>query len=56
MSLHAVAERAGVSKRTLYNYFDSREALLAAISAWSDQLTLELGGYLVPEGLDSSPT
>jgi AcrR family transcriptional regulator len=55
VSLQAVAERAGVSKRTLYNYFDSREALLSGISDWSDQLTLEMGGYLMPGGLDVLP-
>lgn len=55
VSLQAVAERAGVSKRTLYNYFDSREALLAGILAWSDQLTLDMGGHLMPGGLDVLP-
>ena len=55
VSLQAVADRAGVSKRTLYNYFDSREALLAGICDWSDQLTLEMGGYLIPGGLDVLP-
>ncbi|MGB5757639.1 MAG: TetR/AcrR family transcriptional regulator [Acidimicrobiales bacterium] len=55
LSLADVAARAGVSKRTLYNYFDSRETLLAAIGAWSDQLTIEMGGALAPEGLDTLP-
>jgi AcrR family transcriptional regulator len=55
VSLQAVADRAGVSKRTLYNYFDSREALLVAIGDWSDELTLEMGGYLTPAGLDALP-
>jgi AcrR family transcriptional regulator len=55
LSLAAVAEQAGVSKRTLYNYFDSRETLLAELGRWSDELTLEQGGYLVPEGLDTLP-
>ncbi|NND75399.1 MAG: TetR/AcrR family transcriptional regulator [Ilumatobacter sp.] len=55
LSLRTIADRAGVSKRTLYNYFDSREALFTAICDWSDQLTLELGGYLAPAGLDTLP-
>lgn len=55
VALVDIAERAGVSKRTLYNYFDSRETLLAELSAWSDELTLELGGYLVPGSLDTLP-
>lgn len=53
LSLAEVATRAGVSKRTLYNYFDSREALLADLGRWSSELTLELGGTLAPEGLDT---
>ncbi len=52
VSLQGVADRAGVSKRTLYNYFDSREALFAALCEWSDELTLEQGGSLAPDGLD----
>ena len=52
LSLQDVADRAGVAKRTLYNYFDSREALLAALNDWSNQLTLEHGGSLAPNGLD----
>jgi AcrR family transcriptional regulator len=55
LSLADVAERAGVSKRTLYNYFDSREALLTDLGRWSDELTLRLGGYLRPQGLDALP-
>lgn len=55
LSLADIAAEAGVSKRTLYNHFESREALLAAIVQWSNQLTLDLGGYLVPEGLDTLP-
>ncbi len=55
LSLTQVADRAGVSKRTLYNYFDSRETLLADLGRWSDELTLELGGYLRPQGLDTLP-
>jgi AcrR family transcriptional regulator len=55
VSLAEVAERAGVAKRTLYNYFESREVLFAELSNWSDELTLQQGGYLVPEGLESLP-
>jgi AcrR family transcriptional regulator len=55
LSLKEVASRAGVSKRTLYNYFDTRETLLAELGRWSDELTLEMGGFLVPEGLDTLP-
>ncbi len=55
LSLQAVADRAGVSKRTLYNYFDDRETLLAAIGTWSAELTAELGGSNVPGSLDALP-
>ena len=55
LSLARVAERAGVSKRTLYTYFDSREALLDDLFHWSEELTLELGGALIPAGLDTLP-
>ncbi len=55
LSLQAVADRAGVAKRTLYNHFDSRENLLTELGAYSDELTIELGGALVPAGLDDLP-
>jgi AcrR family transcriptional regulator len=55
LSLAEVADRAGVSKRTLYNYFDSREALLVDLGRWSDELTVRLGGYLRPQSLDALP-
>ena len=55
LSLQAVAARAGVSNRTLYNYFDNREALVAALSAWGDERTEATGGHLFPEGPESLP-
>ena len=55
LSLQAVATRAGVSHRTLYNYFETRERLLADLIQWSDDLTLKHGGHLVPRGLDTLP-
>lgn len=55
LSLQGVADRAGVAKRTLYNYFDSREILLAALRRRSDELTLEMGGTLAPGTLDAMP-
>ena len=56
LSLQGVANRAGVSKRTLYNYFDSRETLLAELRRKSDDLTLEMGGTLTPGSLDTMST
>lgn len=55
LSLSDVVDRAGVSRRTLYNHFDSREALLVEICRWSDDLTLEQTGVLRPQGLDTLP-
>lgn len=55
LSLQAVAKRAGVSNRTLYNYFENRDTLLAELLRWSDELTLELGGSLIPRGLAELP-
>ena len=43
-SLQDVAARAGVSVRTLYNYFESRDVLLVALSEWSDRMAIERGG------------
>jgi AcrR family transcriptional regulator len=44
LSLQAVAERAGVSNKTLYNHFDNRATLLGELGRWADELTLERGG------------
>jgi AcrR family transcriptional regulator len=55
LSLQAVAARAGVSIRTLYNYFESRDQLFLALGAWSDERTAEMGGWLRIEHLDGIP-
>jgi AcrR family transcriptional regulator len=54
-SLQAVAAQAGLSVRTLYNYFDSRDTLLLALVDWSNQLTVEQGGWLAIHNLDGLP-
>lgn len=36
ISMPAVAKRAGVSVRTLYRYFNDKDALMAAASSWYD--------------------
>jgi len=38
LSHDAVAERTGISRRTIYRYFVDREALLGAASAWVREL------------------
>lgn len=55
LSLADVATRAGVSKRTLYNYFDSREMLLSELGALSEARTIADGAAMRPEGLDTLP-
>jgi len=55
IALADVAERAGVSTRTLYNYFESREALFMGISERFATISRELGGFDMPEGMDTLP-
>ena len=49
-SIDAVAERAGVTKRTLYYHFASKDDLVAAYLEGRDQPTLELYKALVRRG------
>lgn len=48
LSLQTVADRAGVSKRTLYNYFASREELLLGVGRYSNELLQADGGHTDP--------
>lgn len=41
VSVDAIAERAGVTKRTLYYHFDSKDALIAAYLEMRDRSTVE---------------
>jgi AcrR family transcriptional regulator len=56
-SMQEVADEAGVSLRTLYRYFPSREALVDGVGAEIDQaladagLTTELHGPITPDSL-----
>src|SRR5262245_60328768 len=43
-SVQAVADRAGVTHRTIYNYFPTREALCEAFSEYVDELLAAAGG------------
>lgn len=47
LSVQAVADRAGVSLRTVYNYFENREALLLGIEELADESVTEAGGVIV---------
>lgn len=46
-SLQEVAERAGVSLRTVYNHFEGREAVLDALADHYGELMVERGGVLI---------
>lgn len=48
-----IAERAGVSQRTVYNHFATRQELLDALSDWVTARMEERGGQVYPAGLDS---
>jgi AcrR family transcriptional regulator len=54
-SIAEIAERAGVSQRTVYNYFGSRSDLIDAFSDWTDQTIHESGGTALPRDLDQLP-
>ena len=51
-SLQSVASRAGVSTRTLYNYFESKDQLFVELLAWSDRVTQERGAWVEFHHLD----
>lgn len=55
LSMPAVARRAGVSLRTVYNYVESREALVDAISTTTYERLDELGAVDTTEDLASLP-
>lgn len=54
-SIGDVAKRAGVSHRTVYNYFESRDGLIDALSEWIDTQWTALGGVVIPESLSEVP-
>jgi len=54
-SVPEIAERAGVSHRTVYNYFENRQALLDALDEWSGKTMAEAGGVNAITTLDEIP-
>jgi AcrR family transcriptional regulator len=54
-SMATVASAAGVSLRTLYNYFGSREGLLAAAESWLDRAFAEGQIVDIPPSVDELP-
>jgi AcrR family transcriptional regulator len=57
-SVQAVADRAGVTHRTIYNHFPTRDALCEGFSAYVDELLLSSSGQssLPALSLDGLPT
>ncbi len=54
-SIAEIAERAGVSPRTVYNYFPTRNDLLEAVADWADEAMAERGSTILPPSLDEVP-
>lgn len=54
-SMADIANRAGVSHRTVYNYFGSRQELIDAFSEWTDDTIHAKGGVIVPHDLEDLP-
>lgn len=54
-SVQEVADRAGVSHRTVYRHYDSREGLLDAYARWLDERLVESGGITGVEDAESLP-
>ncbi len=51
LSIPDVATRAGVSQRTVYNYFNSKEGIVSAFGVWAVQRFEALGGRQVEKDL-----
>ena len=51
-SLRDVADKAGLSQPGLLHHFPSKERLLEAVLTWRDDVSAELMGEPLPEGLD----
>ncbi len=54
-SVQEVADRAGVSHRTVYRHFPTREALLEALSVAVGRRMAARGGHDVPDDVDGLP-
>lgn len=55
ISLQAVADRAGVSHRTLYNYFENREALIRALTERMNRAGVDSSPVAVPDDFERVP-
>ncbi|MCH7583710.1 MAG: TetR/AcrR family transcriptional regulator [Acidobacteria bacterium] len=55
LSVPAVAERAGVSQRTVYNYFENKDVLVGSLGEWAETQLRQRGGRIVEADLDQIP-
>ncbi len=55
LSMAAIAERAGVSLRTVYNYFETKDVLVAALNDWSEEWMDRRGGPVLLGDIDGMP-
>lgn len=55
-SVQEVADRAGVSHRTVYRHYDSREALLDGYARWLDERLVASGGVTGVDDAGSIPS
>lgn len=54
-TVQQVAQRAGVSHRTVYRHFPTREALLVALAEWLDEELGRRGTPILPRSLEELP-
>jgi len=55
LSVPAVAERADVSPRTVYNYFENKDVLVGSLPEWAEAQLKKRGGRIVEADLDQIP-
>ncbi|MEX1043194.1 MAG: TetR/AcrR family transcriptional regulator [Acidimicrobiia bacterium] len=55
LSMQAVADRAGVSHRTVYNHFESKERLVEELAQYASDEMARAGAIDLPDDLDQLP-
>jgi AcrR family transcriptional regulator len=55
VSIQQVADRAGITHRTVYRHFASRQDLVEELANWLDRRLAEQGGILIPLTADQMP-
>lgn len=56
VSIQKIADRAGVTHRTVYRHFSSRQDLLDELARWLDERGAEQGQVQVPDSPDDIPS